>query len=414
MKLSKTIYTLILVFSTMFMMWVLPELVKRMTDDSKGYPLMYYSARLKELCMIDFRTHKDSFFDIRGNEYPRSQYDSLLPLMNFRQLAMNGTMPDSIDGHAMDMKTLRTKQVLFRFRPADVFSPLPSMGVLLEAMPKRGNLLLPGDYFRMNDHGIEFVDAETNEVNTAKSRTFTQAMEKKGFSFPARAWWGNPTVRKPYEEGYFCQDSKGSVFHLKMVNGRPFVKDTKIDHQVAVKWFVMSEVVDKRFYGYVFGEKGEFGILESSEGGDYRFLPMEVRPIDIQKDEISILGNMLYWTVKVIDKDGMDCYGLDVNDLQALSSYHQDRKEVLWDKVSQWLFPVVLSPQVAETGYVGSYLVGFSPKACLLGVIMAVMGLFICGKSLTLRKKIVMSVFILFTGISGVIALLFFPMKSLD
>lgn len=39
---------------------------------------------------------------------------------------------------------------MFRFRPVDVFSPQPAMGVLLEAMPKRGNLTLPGDYFRMD------------------------------------------------------------------------------------------------------------------------------------------------------------------------------------------------------------------------------------------------------------------------
>ena len=88
----------------------------------------YYSARLKELCVIDFREHKNSFYDIHGNEYPRAQYDSLLPLLNYRQLAMEGQLPDSLEGQAIDVKILRSKQVMFRFRPVDVFSPQPAMG----------------------------------------------------------------------------------------------------------------------------------------------------------------------------------------------------------------------------------------------------------------------------------------------
>ena len=81
-----------------------------MTDDSHSYPLMYYSARLKELCVIDFREHKNSFYDIHGNEYPRAQYDSLLPLLNYRQLAMEGQLPDSLEGQAIDVKILRSNK----------------------------------------------------------------------------------------------------------------------------------------------------------------------------------------------------------------------------------------------------------------------------------------------------------------
>ena len=221
MKYKSLIFSIILVSVTLLASWTVPALVPKMTDDSHSYPLMYYSARLKELCVIDFREHKNSFYDIHGNEYPRAQYDSLLPLLNYRQLAMEGQLPDSLEGQAIDVKILRSKQVMFRFRPVDVLSPQPAMGVLLEAMPKRGNITLPGDYFRM-DRELTFVDAQSNSVNRQKSEIFTKELIKKGFHFPVKAYWGNPTVRKPYEEGYFCLDSKGALFHLKMVNGRAF------------------------------------------------------------------------------------------------------------------------------------------------------------------------------------------------
>lgn len=409
MRFKNIIYVIILVLTTIITSWSIPALVKKIVYDSNGYPLMYYSSRLKELCIIDFREMKDSFRDVKGNVYPRSQYDSLLPLMNYRQLAMEGNLPDSLEGHAMDVKVLRAKQVVYRFRPSDVHSPQPKMGVLLEAMPKRGNLSLTGDYFRMDASEMVFVDSETNSVNHAKSKMFTDELQKKGFEFPAKAFWGNPTVRKPYEEGYFCLDNKGDLFHVKMVNGRPFVKNTEISSQVAVKWFVMREVSDKRFYGYLFGQNGEFGIVESNEDGGYRFVKMDVRPVDISKDDITIMGNMLYWTVRIYDSESMDCYGLKTSTLESLSAYHQEKEVGTWDRVADIVFPVILSPSSPDNGYISCYVLHFSSLAWILSVILALLVFVFMRKRLVLHKNIIVSAVVALTGITGVIALLLLP-----
>ena len=55
MKYKSLIFSIILVSVTLLASWTVPALVQKMTDDSHSYPLMYYSARLKELCVIDFR-----------------------------------------------------------------------------------------------------------------------------------------------------------------------------------------------------------------------------------------------------------------------------------------------------------------------------------------------------------------------
>jgi hypothetical protein len=51
-------------------------------------------------------------------------------------------------------------------------------------------------------------DAETNAVIEEKTIRFNEELIKKGFVFPAKGFWGNPSTRKAYEEGYFCLDSK--------------------------------------------------------------------------------------------------------------------------------------------------------------------------------------------------------------
>lgn len=370
MKHKNYIYVLAWAFTILIAWWIIPSLVKKMTDAPNGYPLMYYSARIKDLCIIDFRNVKDSFQDAHGNVYPRSQYDSLLPILNARQLMMEGTMPDSIDGHAMDMKEMRVKQVMFRYRPTDMQTTQPPMGVLLEAMPKRGKLSLPGDYFRLTDR-IVFVDAETNAVNEEKTIRFNEELIKKGFVFPAKGFWGNPSTRKAYEEGYFCLDSKNCLFHMKMVNGRPFIKNTHVSDSLQVRWFVMNEAADKRHYGFVFDTRGEAGIIEEHEGG-YNFRRMDIRPVDLEKDQISVLGNLLYWTVTLTNDDGMDSYGLDREALNRLASYHQERKRVLWDEVSEWIFPCYLSFSDTNNDFVGFYWEKGAWKAFVLQFILAV------------------------------------------
>lgn len=251
-----------------------------------------------------------------------------------------------------------------------------------------------------------YVDAKTNTVDEKKSDRFTREMKKKGFTFPARAFWGNPTTRKPYEEGYFCLDAKGQLFQLKMVNGRPFVKNTHVSDSVEVKWFVMNEAMDKRHYGFVFGTKGETGIIEENDG-DYRFVQMDIRSFNPAKDELMVLGNILYWTVNVQNEKGLDSYGLNRETLERLSSYHIDAKKGLWDKTSEWLFPCYLSFTAPQSDYVGLYWSVGAWKAFVLNAILALAALaFFYRKG---RKRGVLSaVYVLLCGIPALVALLLF------
>lgn len=406
MKHKNYIYVLVWSFTVLIAWWMIPSLVKKMTDAPSGYPLMYYSARIKDLCIIDFRNTKDSFRDAHGHVYPRSQYDSLLPILNARQLVMNGMMPDSIDGHAMDMKEIRVKQVMFRYRPVDMQTTQFPMGVLFEAMPKRGKLSLPGDYFRLTDH-IVFIDAASNAINEEKSNRFNEELTKKGFVFPAKAYWGNPSTRKAYEEGYFCLDSEGGLFHMKMVNGRPFVKNTHISDSLQIRWFVMNEATDKRHYGFVFGTQGEAGIIEEQDGG-YYFRRMDIRPVDLEKDQILVMGNLLYWTVTVTNDEGMDSYGLDCQTLSRLAFYHQDRKQVLWNKVSEWLFPCYLNFSDSNNGFIDFYWNKGAWKAFVFQLILA-LGVWFVNGFFRRRRGWIEALCVFACGIPAVIAWLLLP-----
>ena len=134
---------------------------------------------------------------------------------------------------------------------------------------------------------------------------------------------------------------------------------------------------------------------------------MDIRSFNPAKDELMVLGNILYWTVNVQNEKGLDSYGLNRETLKRLSYYHIDAKKGLWDKTSEWLFPCYLSFTAPQSGYVGLYWSVGAWKAFVLNAILALAALaFFYRKG---RKRGVLSaVYVLLCGIPALVALLLF------
>ncbi len=405
MKNKNTIYIAILLFVTVVCSWGIPALVKKASDNQERYPFVYYSSLLKEFCFTEFDGRKDSRHDASGRIYTREQFDSIMPLLNYRQLLSNGIMPDSIDGIAIDPRTLRTKQVVFRYGPRDLQTPSYGLYIMYESLSGRVNLESPGDVFRLKDK-IEFIDIQTNKVNQKKSDQFQEALEKNGFQFPAQWTSGNLNIRKPYDEGYFSLDAAGKLYHIKMINGRPYVRDTKAGEQMEVAHFSMLEVADKRFYGFVFDRKGQVYILEE-KAGKYNPLKLGIDPINLKKDELSIMGNLLYWNVATENESGKKVFALKSGDLERVDSCFIPAPENKWDTYAAWLFPAYLTFKSKTSDYIrpSVHFTGFQPFI-IHPVILLI--LFVFWKPFH-KNRVFNTLFVLFTGIAGAIALLLIP-----
>ncbi len=400
MKYKKSIYLIILLFITLIGMWGIPSLVRIATYTPDQYPFMYYSSILKKICLIDYKNKKFPMKDVDGNQYNTAQFDSLMPMLNYRQLMTDGALPDSIEGHEITPQILRMKSVVYRYDPKDIHTPVNGLYILFESMPKRVGLEMPDDVFRLKDR-IEFIDAEKNTVNVKKSALFQKALEKEGFRFPAQWLAGNP-----YDEGYFILDADHQLFHMKMVNNRPYVKDTKIGERIDVVHFSMLEVADKRFYGFLFSEKGEMFIIEN-DGSDYKTLQLGIDPIDKQRDQVILMGNLLDWTVSVITPERKKCFALDTESLGRIAGYTIERTPGKWDAVSKWAFPYYLAFESSDSNYI-------QPRFLVTGiygfVVNALLAIFVAiGVPNTSGRKLFHAIYLLLTGVAGLVALLIMP-----
>lgn len=402
MKQKNKIYYIILLFATLIGVCVLPALVKKITYKPDSYPFVYYSCILNDLCLIDYSNKKTPMQDLKGNVYTTVQFDSLQPMLNFKQLMSDGRLPDSIKGVALDPKIVRAKSVNYRYNANEVSTPSIGLYVLFEAMPKRIGLEMPDDVFRFKDK-IEFIDNNTNIVNKEKSELFRAAIEKEGYSYPTHGAWGNPNPRKPYDEGYFCLDNKGELFHMKMVNGRPYFRNTHVSDSIDVTYFSMLEVADKRFYGFVFSKSGDMYIIEN-DGGSYKTVKLDIEPVDLKHDQIILMGNMFDWTVSVITPQAKKCYGLDAESLKQIAKLNIERTPGKWDEVSKWLFPVYLTFDSKYSDYLAPAFHFTAFTAFIANFILA-LGRGVLERGST-KKRIFNIIYILITGLAGFVALL--------
>jgi hypothetical protein len=95
----KTLLSLFVLFlATVIGLWGLPFLVKKATYAPDKYPFVYYSSGLKTIALIDYRNKEFPMTDLAGNQYNTTESDTLMPLLNYRQLMSDGRLPEKIEG----------------------------------------------------------------------------------------------------------------------------------------------------------------------------------------------------------------------------------------------------------------------------------------------------------------------------
>lgn len=403
----KNIYYLILLFFTLIGLWILPSLVKKATYSPDDYPFVYYGALLQDFGVFDYANKETPMSDLSGNYYTTEEADSLLPLFNYRQLMSDGKLPDSLGGHELTMQLIRSKSVVFRYNPRNIQTPIIDLHFLFESMPKRVGLEMPNDVFRLTDK-IEFVDDETNEVNQTKSELFQKELEKRGFQFPAQWSSGNPNPRKAYDEGYFCLDAAGQLFHMKMVNGRPFIRNTNASDELDIAHFFMLEVSDKRFYGFLFDKQGALYILEAAEG-KYRPVKLDIDPIDMKEDQLIVMGNLLYWTVATTTPEGKKYAAIRSDDLQQVKQHFIPRPKSKWDKVASFLFPYYLTFESPKSDYIAPRIHFTGTVGFVTNMLLAIIAFLLSRRNN--KQTLFNALFVAVTGIAGFIALLLLGMR---
>jgi hypothetical protein len=234
-----------------------------------------------------------------GTYVDRQTFEKHLPFIFYKNMEIWGLLPITLNGQSFDKKTIKAGRRVLELKAREIpgRAPVSPLYPLLESNPGQARLVFPDDRFRMAPDAMVFINADTNEKDKGLTDTFTRALTDKGFAFPARSVNGKFTVLKPFDEGVFLVDDQYRVFHVKRVDGRPWVVKTPISPELKIRHIKVSENRQKEYYGLALGDK-KVGLVSWET---YRYIPLPLADYDPDHMDLKLIFNPLCCTAVYSD-----------------------------------------------------------------------------------------------------------------
>ena len=335
----KNLKYIILALGLIVLAWFLPALYELVFPRTDKTPFVVYSCLDSTFIRFETANKQVRYIDFRGQEFSKSQADSLLPLFAFRQLVAEGRLPDSLYGVALTPKLIQQNSFHFKTSPKQLNKPAVGLYTLLESASGRVDLTLPPDVFRLTKEGLEFIDCETNQINKAKSLSFSRELTKNGFVFPVQLIWGNSTTRKDYDNGFLLTDTNDRLFQLKMVKGTPFVREISTENTQGWKQVFTVEPANRALIGLAVSNDNQLFVV-TKEG---KTVAVGIDAYDPQEMQITIVGDLFHWTITEYTASDSRYYAVDARTFEQVAcTIVPDPERPLAQKIERILLPVRL------------------------------------------------------------------------
>lgn len=390
---------------------ILPRIYNTLFDVRIHTPYITYSTLMDDFYIMKRGDEQNTFIDTKGLEYTQEEFMANTPVVNAFYHVSNGTLPDSVNGVRLNIQQLRNEYFFQRMAPRDFSAPNYDLYPLLESQPKFG-LTFPKDFFRINDR-IEFIDAQSNTINEEKSREFTDALQKADFVFPAKIVAGMPTLMKSRDDGWFLTDSKGALYHLKMIKSEPYVKHISTPEGFKVKEIFCNDFRSREFLALIVTENNNLFIIDYR---DYSLTEFPISDYNPAKETLSIRGNMFHRTVTLAGNNYIKAYALN-RSYDKVNEYEEQwlsKSEMIGGKIADYIFPFTISFESSASRYITFLFKGFGGyhwiylNALLLGITFLLIRI----QRKRLSNNILDLAIVSGTGLFGFIAIYMFPNKE--
>ncbi len=313
-----------IILAIIAMSYALPAGFDKVFGQNIGNPLLFFSPLQKQFIYREsLGGHRFNYMNEEGKSYSRTDFEYQLPFLYYKNLEKKKLLPVSIDGESFDKQTIKAgKQGLeIKSRHLDSHHPQIELYPLFNNNPEVAIMPFPEDMFRFTNQAMEFINADSNRIDTRLTGRFTSALESLGFVFPATVIGGKTTNLKPFDEGFFIRDSKGQVFHVKRVLDKPEIIKTPIDSTLDIQDILVSENKRKEFYGTIITRQGDLYLISYD---NYRLISLPVEKYQPGSMDFKLLINPMYKTA--VSSGSKMVYGTAMDSsYQSFRSYELDR-----------------------------------------------------------------------------------------
>lgn len=293
-----------------------------------------------------------AYRDQDGSWYSRVEFEKRLPFIYYKNMELWGLLPLRLGGQDLDKDIIEKNRQVLELKASEIGSHKPEIPLwpLLESEPGQARLVFPENRFRMTTEAMEFVNADTNSVDRELTNRFTEALQDKGFVFPARSVNGKFTILKPYDEGVFLVDAEHHVFHVKRRHGEPAVVKTPIPPDLETRHIKISENRRREYYGLLLAGDGGLHLLTYD---NYRLIPLPLRNYDPDSMDFKLILNPLYRTAIFSDAETVWAVAMDT-EYRPLARYGHlmsRAQETTAKNIHALIFPFVLHLEQDKGGY---------------------------------------------------------------
>lgn len=389
-------FLIIVLLSSVIIIYGKP-LFKKFFFKQEHTPQIHYSLMLDKFLIADYNQgSKKRYYDQDKNFYSKHDYQTFLPMIYYRDLLIWKNFPGQIRGSAISPVEIEKNRQLLIVKGKEFNSPEIKLYPLYESKSLYSQIEAPDKMFRI-DFSIEFIDAKTNKIDKEKSLLFTKALTEKGFKFPAKEVFGNRSRKKPFDEGYFIKDSSQKLFHLKMQNGLPFVKDTNIKPDSGIKFIKTEENLRKEFYGVLFTHSNEIFLISYD---NYRLIRLPVENFNHKNMSFYLSCDLLKRTIRINNGEYIYTTVTDRDyNLIGFLKVALEKYDKTAEKYSKIIFPVSIETHKKNSAYI--YL---DPQYNIEGFFSAFLsvlflGLFFKFKKIEFKKNYTDFVIVLLGGV---------------
>lgn len=405
-------WSLLLLIVLVLAVW-LPQLWNLVFEYRYGKTKLFYSPVREDFVYTELlgEGHDFIYRDRAGSDYTREEFEALIPFIYYKNMELWGRLPLELAGQRFDKAAIRAERQVMALDPVELPSHAPRVELfpLLESNPGRARLRFPENAFRGGER-LEFINSDANRLDPDLTARFTEALAERGFAFPVQAIFGRVSILKAFDAGYFLIDDGGGLFHLKRVDGEPWVNPVALPDGLEVRHIKVAENKRREFLGFLLAEDDRLYLLGD---GDYRLVPLPLPGYDSDRMELKIIFNPLYRTAIYSDQEQIHAVAMD-RDFEVIALYQRTMamaRPRLVDRLWETLTPYGLSLREPESRYVAlSPRLHPAPGAAIgIGLSLILAYLFLRRRGQSLRASAVDLIIVALSGLYGLIAVLVLP-----
>ena len=276
--------------------WLAPSLALRATQPERIRSTAYYSAVTGQFHLRTDAFDRTGYEDEAGAPQIAAEHRRLLPFVHYADLAKHGQFPAEVAGQSMTPEVARREMQVQQYKPQSWNTAVINLNTLLESAPWGTRLSLPDDMFRVEPAGLVFLRTGDGSIDSAKSTLFTDALNAAGIVWPLRAVGGNPSPLKDFDEGYLVVDGASHLFQMKMVQGKPQIRDLHLPVPGAVRAVVVTEHLRREFIGAVVTDASIFLVTY-----DGRLIELPTDGFDADSHSVLLRTDPLNRTIATTD-----------------------------------------------------------------------------------------------------------------